>query len=115
MAISPFAALLVRDHFASHGHSLPAATAYACLSVVIAAVVFPLAELNRELWRFTSLAELSRLQLAVTATVLFALLATFAHTRLLDISRSLPLLQWFFLVADDDGDKTLNSRLARKQ
>ena len=98
VALSPFAALLVRDHFAPHAHALPAAVAYACLSVAIAAVVFPLAGLNRALWRYTSLGELVRVQLAVTVTVLLALLGTFAHTRLLDISRSLPLLQWFFLV-----------------
>ena len=98
VAVSPFAALLVRDHFAPHAHALPAAIGYACLSVAIAAVVFPLAGLNRALWRYTSLGELVRVQFAVTVTVLLALLGTFAHTRLLDISRSLPLLQWFFLV-----------------
>ena len=98
VALSPFAALLVRDHFTPHAHALPAAIGYACLSVGIAAVVFPLAGLNRALWRYTSLGELVRVQLAVTVTVLLALLGTFAHTRLLDISRSLPLLQWFFLV-----------------
>ena len=46
-----------------------------------------------------------RLQLAVTVTVLLALLATFAQTRLADISRSLPLLQWFFLVAVMTGTR----------
>ena len=46
-----------------------------------------------------------RLQLAVTVTVLLALLATFAQTRLTDISRSLPLLQWFFLVAVMTGTR----------
>ena len=46
-----------------------------------------------------------RLQLAVTVTVLLALLATFAQTRLLDISRALPLLQWFFLVATMTGTR----------
>ena len=46
-----------------------------------------------------------RLQLAVTVTVLLALLATFAQTRLIDISRSLPLLQWFFLVAVMTGTR----------
>ena len=99
VALSPFFALLVRDHFAPRPEALTATVAYACLSVGIAAVIFPLAGLNRALWRYTSLAELLKLQLAVTATVLLALLGTFAHTRLLDISRSLPLLQWFFLVA----------------
>ena len=103
--LSPFAALLIRDHFAPRAEALTAATIYAGLSFAIAVVVFPLAGLNRTLWRYTSLAELGRLQLAVTVTVLLALLATFAHTRLIDISRSLPLLQWFFLVAVMTGTR----------
>ena len=40
-------------------------------------------------------------------TVLLALLATFAHTRLLDISRSLPLIQWFILVAAMIGTRLI--------
>lgn len=98
VALSPFAALLLRDHFAPRPEALTATIAYACVSVAIAAVIFPLAGLNRALWRFTSLGEFVRLQLAVTVAVLLALLATFAHSRLLDISRSLPPLQWFVLV-----------------
>ena len=85
--------------------ALEAAILYACLGLVIAIVVFPIAGLNRSLWRYTSLSELMRLQLAVTVTVLLALLATFTQTRLLDISRSLPLLQWFFLVAVMTGTR----------
>jgi FlaA1/EpsC-like NDP-sugar epimerase len=105
VALSPFAALFIRDYFAPRAEALTAAIVYAGLSLAIAAVVFPLAGLNRALWRYTSLAELVRLQLAVTVTVLLALLVTFAHTRLLDISRSLPLLQWFFLVAVMTGTR----------
>src|SRR4029079_12903280 len=99
VGLSPFFALLVRDYFAPHGNALTATTLYALLSVIVAAVVFPLAGLNRTLWRYTSFAELTRLQAVVTITVLLAVLITFAHTRLLDIPRSLPLLQWFFLMA----------------
>ena len=105
VAVSPFAALFLRDNFAPYPEALEAAILYAVLGVVIAAVVFPIAGLNRSLWRYTSLTELMRLQLAVTVTVLLALLATFAHTRLADISRSLPLLQWFFLVAVMTGTR----------
>jgi lipopolysaccharide/colanic/teichoic acid biosynthesis glycosyltransferase len=105
VGLSPFVALLVRDYFAPHGNALTATTLYACLSVIIAAVVFPLAGLNRALWRYTSLAELMRLQAVVTVTVLLAVLITFAYTRLLDIPRSLPLLQWFFLMAAMTGTR----------
>ncbi len=105
VALSPFAALVIRDDFAPRPEALAAAILYACMGLVIAAAVFPIAGLNRTLWRYTSLSELMRLQLAVTVTVLLALLATFAQTRLLDISRSLPLLQWFFLVAVMTGTR----------
>jgi lipopolysaccharide/colanic/teichoic acid biosynthesis glycosyltransferase len=105
VALSPFAALFIRDNFAPREVALTAAILYACIGVALAAVVFPVAGLNRALWRYTSLGELVRLLLAVTVTVLLALLATFAHTRLLDISRSLPLLQWFFLVAAMTGTR----------
>jgi lipopolysaccharide/colanic/teichoic acid biosynthesis glycosyltransferase len=105
VALSPFAALFIRDNFAPREAALTAAILYACIGVAVAAIVFPVAGLNRALWRYTSLGELVRLLLAVTVTVLLALLATFAHTRLLDISRSLPLLQWFFLVAAMTGTR----------
>jgi lipopolysaccharide/colanic/teichoic acid biosynthesis glycosyltransferase len=105
VALSPFIALFMRDVFAPYKAALVAAIFYACICVAVAAVVFPVAGLNRTLWRYTSLSELVRLLLAVTVTVLLAMLATFAHTRLLDISRSLPLLQWSFLVAAMTGSR----------
>jgi lipopolysaccharide/colanic/teichoic acid biosynthesis glycosyltransferase len=114
VALSPFAALFIRDNFAPREEALAATILYACLGLVIAAIVFPIGGLNRTLWRYTSLSELMRLQFAVTVTILFALLATFAHTRLLDISRSLPLLQWFLLVAAMTGTR-LAIRLWREK
>jgi lipopolysaccharide/colanic/teichoic acid biosynthesis glycosyltransferase len=105
VALSPFIALFMRDVFAPYKAALVAAIFYACICVAVAAVVFPVAGLNRTLWRYTSLSELVRLLLAVTVTVLLAMLAAFAHTRLLDISRSLPLLQWSFLVAAMTGSR----------
>ena len=45
--LSPFAALLIRDHFAPRAEALTAAIIYAGLSFAIALVVFPLAGLNR--------------------------------------------------------------------
>ncbi|MGH9549529.1 MAG: hypothetical protein ACRD3W_09140, partial [Terriglobales bacterium] len=47
VAVSPFGALLIRDEFSPRSEALSAATVYAGLSVVIAAIVFPLAGLNR--------------------------------------------------------------------
>ena len=78
---------------------------YALVGVIVAAVVFPLAGVNRTLWRYTSLPDLLRLVLAVTVTLLLALFTTFALSRLEDIARSLPVIQWFFLVAAMAGTR----------
>ena len=76
-----------------------------CVGVIVAAVVLPLAGVNRTLWRYTSLTDLLRLALAVTVTLLLALFTTFALSRLQDIPRSLPVIQWFFLVAAMAGTR----------
>ena len=99
VALSPFAALLLRENLAPREASLSAAIVYAFVGVIIAAFVLPLAGLNRTLWRYTSLNDLVRLMLAVTVTLLLALFATFALSRLADIARSLPIIQWLFLIA----------------
>ena len=99
VALSAFAALYIRDNFAPREEAVEAAVLYACVCVGVAAVTFPVAGLNRTLWRYTSLGELMRLLLTITVTLLLALLAMFALTRLSDVSRSLPLLQWAFLAA----------------
>ena len=105
MALSPFAALFIRDNFAPREASLSAAVVYALVGVVVAVVVLPIAGVNRTLWRYTSLPDLLRLALAVMVTLLLALFTTFALSRLQDIPRSLPVIQWLFLVAAMAGTR----------
>ena len=99
VALSPFLALVIRENFTPRAETFSAALTYALAGVVVAAVVFPLTGLNRGLWRYTSLPDLLRLVVAVTAIVLLSLFTTFAFSRLEDIARSLPVIQWFVLVA----------------
>ena len=98
-------ALFIRDNFEPRAAALEAAIGYACIGILVAAMVIPLAGLNRGLWRYTSLPDLLRLVVGVTAIVLLALFATFALSRLEDISRSLPAIQWFALVAGMGGSR----------
>ena len=101
VALSPFAALFIRDNFAPREEALAATIPYACLGVVIAAIVFPVAGLNRTLWRYTSLSELMRLQVAVTVTILFALLVAPATVVLVGCS--------------NDGNSARDPCVARKE
>jgi len=105
VAISPFVALFIRDNFSPRAEALSAAIGYAGIGVLVAAIILPVAGLNRGLWRYTSLPDLLRLMGAVTAIVLLAMFATFALSRLEDIPRSLPAIQWFVLIASMAGSR----------
>jgi lipopolysaccharide/colanic/teichoic acid biosynthesis glycosyltransferase len=114
IALSPFAALFIRDNFAPREASLSAAVDYALVGVIVAVVVLPIAGVNRTLWRYTSLSDLFRLALAVMVTLLLALFTAFALSRLQDIPRSLPVIQWLFLVAAMAGTR-IAIRMWREQ
>ena len=89
----------MRDNFAPRDESLAAVVNYASFGLVAAAIILPLVGLNRGLWRYASLSDLLRVALAVTAVILLALFATFAFSRLQDVPRSLPAIQWLVLIA----------------
>lgn len=99
VALSPFVALFIRENFAPRAETLEAAFGYALAGVIAGMVVLPLAGLNRGLWRYTSLPDLTRVVVAATAIVMLSLFATFAFSRLEDVARSMPLIQWFVLLA----------------
>src|SRR5262245_50394702 len=99
VALSPFMALIIRDNFVPSVPRLQAIIPYALLCVVSAALVFSAARLHRTIWRYTSLPDILRLIAAVTVALLVALLGEFILHRLESIARSLPVIQWFLLVA----------------
>jgi len=105
VALSPFVALFIRENFTPRAETLTAAITYALVGLVVGALVLSLAGLNRGLWRYTSLPDLLRLVVAVTAIVLLSLFTTFAFSRLQDIARSLPVIQWFVLLACMAGSR----------
>ena len=99
VALSPFVALLIRDSFHFREGVVPAAAEYAGIATLIAAAVFLIIGLHRDLWRYTSLPNLIRLAVAAAVIVLLSLFACFSLSRAEGIARSIPVVQWFVLVA----------------
>jgi lipopolysaccharide/colanic/teichoic acid biosynthesis glycosyltransferase len=107
VALTPFAALLIRDNFIPFLPRLQAIVPYALLSVLAAAIVFIVTRLNRTLWRFTSLGDILHLIAAVTVALLLALSASFYLNRLEGVARSLPVIQWLLLLTSMVGTRIL--------
>ena len=105
IAISPFLALLIRDNFAPRAEAFAATLEYAGVGVLVGLILLPLGRFNRDLWRYTSLPDLVRLIGAVTAIILLSLFIYFGVARLQDIARSLPVIQWFVLLACMGGNR----------
>src|SRR5262245_9894439 len=99
VAITAFVAVLIRDNFIPYAPRLQAIVPYTLVSVVVGAAVFPVARLNRTLWRYTSLVDVFHIMAAVTVVLLVGLFASFHFNRLENIARSLPVIQWLLLVA----------------
>ena len=105
VAISPFVALLIRDNFATSLFRVEAVAPYALLCILAGALVFLIARLHHSLWRYTSLTDILRIAAAATVVLLVALTASFHLNRLENVARSLPVIQWFLLVAAMAGTR----------
>ncbi len=73
----------------------------------IAAAVFLFMGLYRGVWRYASLNDLMAITRAVTLVVLIFLLAMFLWTRMNTLPRSLPIINWFVLMALLGGPRFL--------
>lgn len=71
----------------------------ALVMVLIAAVVFWFSGLYRGVWRYASMDDLMAITRAVTLTVLAFLVVMFAWSRMGDVPRSVPFINWFVLMA----------------
>ena len=65
----------------------------------VAAVVFRLMKMYRGVWRYASLNDLFNITKSSSLIVLIFLVLMFATTRLDDLPRSLPFINWFVLIA----------------
>jgi O-antigen biosynthesis protein WbqV len=69
------------------------------LFTVVAAAVFWSMRMYRGVWRYASLNDLVNIVKAVTLAILIFLVFMFAITRLEELPRSLPFINWFVLIA----------------
>lgn len=99
VAFSAVLAVLIRDNFVPYEPHLEAVLAYAIIAVVTSALIFVIAGVHKSLWRYTSLPDVLRLMAAITVSLLLALFVSFLLSRLDDVARSVPLIQWFLLVS----------------
>jgi lipopolysaccharide/colanic/teichoic acid biosynthesis glycosyltransferase len=97
VVLAPAAALLLRDNLEISPDRFEALAPYSAISVVVAAVLFPIAGINRSIWQYTSLREALRIAVAVALSIALALGATFALNRLEGVARSLPLIEGLLL------------------
>jgi lipopolysaccharide/colanic/teichoic acid biosynthesis glycosyltransferase len=98
VALSAIVAVLIRDNFVLNPPHLQAVTAYAAIAVATSALVFVVTGLHRRLWQYTSLPDVLRIMAAVTVALLLALFISFVSSRLENVARSVPVIQWFLLV-----------------
>jgi O-antigen biosynthesis protein WbqV len=66
---------------------------------LVAAIIFRFSNMYRGVWRYASLNDLFTITRAVTLTILVFLVLMFTITRLETLPRSLPLINWFVLIA----------------
>jgi FlaA1/EpsC-like NDP-sugar epimerase len=74
---------------------------------LVAAVVFRSMRLYRGIWRYASLNDLLNITRAASLVVLIFLVIMFTFTRLEDLPRSLPFINWFVLIALLGGPRFL--------
>ena len=68
------------------------------LFTIIAAIIFRTMKMYRGVWRYASLNDLFNITKSVSLVVLIFLVALFMTTRLEDLPRSLPFINWFVLI-----------------
>ena len=105
VALSVFLALVIRDNLALSVPRLLGILPYMAFCVLSSAIIFSAARLHHTLWRYVSLIDVLRLIAAVTVALLLALLGDFVVNRLEGVARSVPLIQWFLLIAAMTGSR----------
>ncbi len=97
-ALAGIFALLLRDNFEPSFARLLALAPYLLLTVVAAAMVFPVLGISRTIWRFTAMKDYLRLLAAIVLTVVAAVAFAFGYNRLEDVARAVPVLQALLMI-----------------
>ena len=106
-------AFVLRENFEIPGKLFAEFAPYLLATLIAALAVFPLAGLNRSMWRFSSVSDNLAVNAAVAIVVAGTASLAFAYNRLDGIPRSLPLLQYFTGAALLTGARALH-RLAHE-
>jgi FlaA1/EpsC-like NDP-sugar epimerase len=80
---------------------------WTAIFAAVAAIVFRSMKMYRGVWRYASLNDLLTITKSASLTVLVFLVLMFATTRLEDLPRSLPFINWFVLMALLGGPRFL--------
>jgi lipopolysaccharide/colanic/teichoic acid biosynthesis glycosyltransferase len=93
LVLATACALLLRENFQVSESRLIETLPYFLATLAAGLVIFPMAGLNRTVWRFINLPDHLRVIAAVTAATACAAILAFAYNRLDGVARSLPFLQ----------------------
>src|SRR5208337_41164 len=113
LLLATLCALVLRENFQVPASRLIAFMPYLLATVTVGLAVFPVAGLNRAVWRFSSAGDHLRVAAAVAATIAGAVGLGFAYDRLDGVARSLPFLQFLTGTAFLTGARVLH-RLAHE-
>src|SRR5262245_27883943 len=98
IAASTICALILRDNLEVSSVRMLAVLPYLLLTLVAAVPVLLFAGLNRTLWRFSTISDITSVSVGVVATVLLAMALAFAFNRMENVARSLPILQGLLIL-----------------
>lgn len=98
-ALSPVVALYIRDNLEFNGDRFEQIAPYVEINAVVAGVVLLAGGVHRDLLRHASLSDLFKVFCAVTVTIVIALSLSFCANRLDGVARSIPVIQWFVVLA----------------
>lgn len=98
IACATILALLLRDNLEFAPHRFAGLLPYLALTLAVAAIVLPLARIDRTLWRFSGLNEYWRLAGSCLVIVLCAVMISFAINRGENVARSLPIIQTLLMI-----------------
>ena len=77
---------------------LNSAFTFAGISVLAAAIIFPLIGINRGIWRYASLRDTLAILYGATAVIVLAVIALFFLTRLEQVPRSAIIIAWMAII-----------------
>lgn len=99
LGVSPIIAIFVRDNFELTRDRLDLIEIYVILNMACGVMIFLISGVHRGLWRYASLADLLKVTGSAAVAILIALFLAFHLNRLEGLPRSIPLIQWFVMVA----------------